>query len=108
MDPVIRARRFSGDQPGSTTSKLIQGDVPDKRKRAGASIKPKASSAVKECDFSDEIQESDIDHDPVDTSIGDASAQAVNQELNTTDNNLFTQKETEGTITLEDWTRGAL
>ena len=76
MEPPLRAHLRSGDQPGAQGNNLISGDVPDQIKRAGAKGKPKPSDAVINPDFTEEIEVSIPNPNPVDTGMDSLSAQA--------------------------------
>jgi hypothetical protein len=69
MDPTIRANRRSGNHLGSDDNKLISGDVPDQIKRAGAKVKPVASTNDDDPDFTQPLQVVNPNPNLVDTGI---------------------------------------
>jgi len=76
MEIPLRAHLRSGDHPGVQGNNLISGDVPDQINRAGAKGKPKPSNAAFNPDFTEELEVTIPNPNPVDTGMEGLSAQA--------------------------------
>ena len=80
MEPLVRAKRLSGDQKDAPGSKVITSDVPDKPKRSSVKGKTKTLTTAHELDLSEPENDVTIAN-PADTDLEGLDVQAANVQV---------------------------